>query len=141
MSNTAIDFEPVDGYNWDRPLCWITNTTLGIGYNKKENDEIEEVYPSEIIFVDILRNDMIGRIEFEGFAFLNDGAVEGQLFFDSFSKHFISLNNQSGLLIADIYGNEIYKDSNLTRHKYSPKQKFIYRMDYENHLMEITQMN
>ncbi|MDQ3634207.1 MAG: hypothetical protein M3405_06815 [Acidobacteriota bacterium] len=140
MSNTKINFEIVDGYNWDRPLCWVNNTTLGIGYNKKEDEEIKGIYPSEIIFVDILKNEMIKRIEFEGFAFSDYGAVEGELFFDSSSKHFIGLNKQSGLLITDSNGKEIYKDSNLTSHKYSQKHKLLYRMDYENQFMKITEI-
>lgn len=140
ISNTKIDFEQVDGYNWDRPLCWIDNSTVGIGYNKKEANEGKGDFPSEIVFLDILENKIVERIVFSGFAFSDYGAVEGELFFDSSSKHFIGLNKQSGLLIADINGKEIYKDSTLTSHKYSPKYKLLYRMNYENQLMEITEV-
>lgn len=137
MSHTSIDFDDVDGYNWDRPLCWIDNKTIGIGYNKKEANDGKGDFPSEIVFVDMLENKIVNRIEFDGFDFSEYGAVIGELFFDSDAKQFIGLNNQTGLLISDLNGKEIYKDSNLTSHKYSQNHKFFYQVDYENQLVQI----
>lgn len=131
MSHTAISFEPVDGYNWDRPLCWIDDKTLGIGYNKKEAGESKEDFQSEIIFVDIIENQMINRIKFDGFALSEYGAVIGELFFDSTKNQFIGLNNKSGLLICDLLGKEVLKNSNLTSHKYSPKHRLFYQIDFK----------
>lgn len=140
MSHTAINFEPVDGYNWDRPLCWIDNTTLGIGYNKREDGESKEDFTSEIIFVDIVKNQMINRIEFDGFELSEDGAAVGELFFDSERKQFICLNKKSGLLITDIVGNEIHKDNSLTSHKYSKRHKLFYQVDRKQKSFEILKL-
>ncbi len=141
LSNIQIDYARTDGYNWDRPLCWIDNKTIGIGYNKKEAEDGKGDFPSEIVFVDILENKIVNRIEFEGFGFSEYGAVIGELFFDSDTKQFIGLNKQNGLLISDIDGKEIYKDSTLTSHKYSPNHKLSYRADYANQSMEIIEMD
>lgn len=140
MSHTSINFEPVDGYNWDRPLCWINNTTLGIGYNKKEDGESKEDFPSEIIFVDIVENQMTNRIEFNGFELSEYGAAVGELFFDSDKKQFIGLNKKSGLLISDITGNEIYKDNSLNSHKYSKRHKLFYQVDQNQKSLEIIKL-
>ena len=137
-SHTAINFEPVDGYNWDRPLCWIDNTTLGIGYNKKEDGESKEDFPSEVIFVDIIENQTTNRIEFDGFALSEDGAAVGELIFDSNKNQFIGLNKKSGLLITDIMGKEIYKDNSMTSHKYSKRHKLFYKIERDQKSMEIT---
>lgn len=140
MSNTTINFEPVDGYNWDRPLCWIDNTTLGIGYNKKEDGESKEDFTSEILFVDIVENQMINRIEFDGFELSEYGATVGELFFDSDKKKFTGLNKKSGMLITDITGNEIYKDISLTSHKYSERHKLFYKIECNRKSMEIEKL-
>lgn len=129
MANTFIDFGPVDGYNWDRPLCWIDNTTLGIGYNKREDDENEGEFPSGIIFVDILENQMTNRIEFDGFELSEYGAPSGELFFDSDKNQFLGLNGKSGLLISDVRGKEIYKNSSLTSYRYSKRHKLYFHFD------------
>ncbi|MEP6903158.1 MAG: hypothetical protein ABJA66_15525 [Actinomycetota bacterium] len=140
MSHISIDFEPVDGYNWDRPLCWINNTTLGIGYNKKEGGESKADFPSEIVFVDILEKKIINRIEFNGFAFSDYGAVIGELFFDAEAEHFIAVNKQTGLLITNLNGNEIYKDEKLTSHKYSTRHQLFYQMEGKNQTIEIFEL-
>jgi hypothetical protein len=140
MSHTSINFEPVDGYNWDRPLCWIDNTILGIGYNKKEAGESKEDFISEIIFVDIVENQMINRIEFDGFELSEYGATVGELFFDSDKKQFIGLNKKSGLLITDITGNVTYKNNSLTSHKYSIRHNLFYHFDHKQKLLEIKKL-
>lgn len=140
MSHTAINFEPVDGYNWDRPLCWIDNKTLGIGYNKKEDGESKEDFPSEIIFVDITKNRMINRIEFDGLELSEYGAAEGELYFDLSQKYFIGLNKKSGALISDVDGKEIYRNETLNTFKFSPKHKLFYKIDFKKQELEVTQL-
>lgn len=137
MSHTLVDFEPVDGYNWDRPLCWIDNATLGIGYNKKEDGESKGDFPSEIVFVDILENKIINRIEFDDFALSEYGAAVGELFFDSEKQQFIGLNEKSGLLISDINGKETLRNTDFTSHKYSPRHEIFYRINCKNQKIEI----
>lgn len=137
LSNTAINFEPVDGYNWDRPLCWIDNKTLGVGYNKREDGESKEDFLSEIVFVDIIENQMTNRIEFDGFELSEYGAAMGELFFDSAKNQFIGLNNKSGLLITNIRGEEVYKDVSMTSHKYSNRHKLFYQIERNQKVIEI----
>lgn len=136
LSHLQFDFEDVDGYNWDRPLCWFDNKTLGIGYNKKEANDGKGDFMSEIIFVDILEKKIVNRINFEGFALSQYGATEGDLFFDTENKHFLGLNNKSGLLISDIDGNELFRDSALTSHKYSQQHKLFYQIDTQKKVIE-----
>ena len=33
LSNKVVEFEPTTGYNWDRPVCWINDELLCVGYN------------------------------------------------------------------------------------------------------------
>lgn len=141
LSNTAINFEPVDGYNWDRPLCWIDNKTLGVGYNKGEVGESKEDFLSEIVFVDIIENQMTNRIEFDGFALSEYGAAVGELFFDSTQNQFIGLNNKSGLLVTDITGKEIYKDVSMTSYNYSKRHRIFYQIDRKQKIIETVQIN
>ena len=127
LSHTAIEFEETSGYNWERPICWIDNQTLGISYNKKEAGEIKKEMPSEIIFVDVLKNEIVNRIEFNGFAINEHGEVSGKLFFDSEKLNFIGLNENTGLYISDIEGKKIFEDKSLTSHKYSAEHKLFYK--------------
>lgn len=131
LSRLPFDFEDVDGYNWDRPLCWINNQTLGIGYNAKEANGGKGDFASEIIFADVLENKIIDRINFDGFKLSEYGATEGNLFYDREENHFIGLNKTTGLLITDVGGNEIRKNPSFTSHKYSTKHKLFYQIDYK----------
>lgn len=137
LSRLPFDFEQVDGYNWDRPLCWTDNKTLGIGYNKKEANEGKGDFASEIVFVDILENKIVNRIDFDGFALSADGATEGELFYDQEKSQFIGLNNKTGVLIKDMNGKEIYRDSYLISYKYSPKHRLFYKIDFKNQLVNL----
>lgn len=139
LSSTAIEFEETSGYNWERPVCWIDNQTLGISYNKKEAGEIKEETPSEIIFVDILKNEIVNRIEFNGFAINEHGEVSGKLFFDSKKLYFIGLNEQTGLVVSDFNGKEIIKDENLKSFNYSPKHRLLYQLNNSNQTIEIAE--
>ncbi len=140
LSNTQIEFEETSGYNWERPICWIDDKTLAVSYNKMERGEIKGDVPSEIVFVDVLENKIINRIEFNGFSLSDENEVGGELSFDSERNHFIGLNKQTGLLITDIDGKEIFADKNLTSHKYSAEHKLIYRIDRKNQLIEIKEI-
>jgi hypothetical protein len=140
VSNVQLNFREVDGYNWDRPLCWIDNQTLGIGYNKKEANDGEGDFVSEITFINILENKIVNRISFDGFALSEYGATEGDLFYDIENKYFIGLNKKNGLLISDVEGNEIFKDSTFTTHKYSVKHKLIYQIDIKNQLIKFEKL-
>jgi hypothetical protein len=141
LSHKEIELteKPFDS-DWDRPLSWVDEKTLAIGFTRSVEDYGETKYPNEILFFDVLENKITKRVEFNGFSLTSEGEVGGELFFNSTEKHFIGLNTQSGLLISNIDGKEIYKDSSLTSHKYSPKHKFIYRVDYEKQFIEITEI-
>jgi hypothetical protein len=165
-SNIQIDFEP-EAYlemDWDRPLCWIDERTLAIGYNKQVGTETgkffgevivqpinkntpnssenyqnadKKSFTSEIVFFDVKKVKVVKRIEFDGFAVAAEGDIDGKLFFEPDKRYFIGLNKRSGLLVSDFNGAEIYRDSTLTAHKYHPQQKKFYRFDYGHQLLEI----
>jgi hypothetical protein len=137
ISHKYIDLaENCYSFDWDRPICWIDNNTLVIGFSKNTEDYGKSSFPNEILFVEINENKILQRIEFTGFANTIEGDVFGTLFYDIENKHFISLNNKTGLLISSIDGVEIYKDSSLTSHKYSQKHKLFYQIDTQNQLIE-----
>ncbi len=137
LSNRQIEFEETSGYNWERPMCWIDNKTLAVSYNRMESGEIKADTPSEIVFVDVLENKIVDRIEFNGFSLSDEKEVGGELFFDLENNNFIGLNKQTGLLITDLNGKEIFADKTLISHHYSAKHKLAYRIDRKNQLIEI----
>ncbi len=137
LSHTQIEFKETSGYNWERPICWIDNKTLAISYNERESGEIKGDVSSEIVFVDVLENKINERIEFNGFSLTDEGEVGGELFFDSEKKYFIGLNKQSGLLIKDINGREIFTNPNLTSHRYSHSHKIFYQIDCKKQMLKI----
>jgi len=141
LAHTSLNFEPVDGYNWDRPMCWIDNRTIGVGYNRREDDENVANFPSEIIFVDVLLNEITNRIAFDGFALSQYGAAEGELFYDAERNWFIGLNNQSGLVVSDMKGIPLNSDNSLRAHKYSPKHRILYQLDHDSHTIEIMKIH
>jgi hypothetical protein len=120
----------------DRPLCWIDDQTLGIGFNQKIADADKKEYPSEIIFYDIVKNEILKRIEFNGFSLSYDGDVSGELYFQADKQVFIGLNTKSGILISDINGKELARNSNFNSYKYSPKHKLFYQLNYKDRLFE-----
>lgn len=142
LSNNIIELtdEPWE-LDWDRPLCWIDNKTLGIGYNQKIIDENKREFPSEIIFYEIEENKIIERIKFNGFAMSAEGEVNGELFFDNQKNHFIALNKQNGLLIADTNGKEIFRNPNLTSYKYSQRNKLFYLIDYKRQMLVVIELD
>jgi hypothetical protein len=127
-SHVFVTFEQTTGYNWDRPLCWVDNQTLAVAYNKGQDSVNEGIFVSEILLIDLIANKIIDRIDFEGFARgkEDNSEVFGNLYFDPKHKFFIALNNQTGLLITDLKGREIYKNSLVTTHLYSPQYQFFY---------------
>jgi hypothetical protein len=126
LSNTQLDFGSVDGYNWDRPMCWVDDLRIGVAYNKQEDGDHEGKFPSEILIVDTAENQIVDRIEFDGFAMSEHGAPTGDLYFDSERGLFVSLNRVRGLLVTDTAGNEIHSDPSLLSHKYSVKKCCAY---------------
>ncbi|HMS40659.1 MAG TPA: hypothetical protein PKE69_10560 [Pyrinomonadaceae bacterium] len=123
-------------FDWDRPLCWINKTTLAIGFSRNTESYGETKFPNELLFVNILKNKIVNRIEFDGFAITDQGDVSGELFYDSEKAQLIGLNNKTGVHISDFQGNEVYKNSSFTSHKYSPKHKFFYKIGKKNQTVE-----
>lgn len=138
LSNKSVDVLEEDYYDldWDRPLCWIDNHTLAIGFNQQVCSEKKDKYSNEILFFDINQNKIIKRINFDGFGLTFEGNVYGELFYDSENKQFIGLNRKSGLLISDIDGNELFRDSTFTTVKYSEQHKLFYNIDIQKQSIE-----
>jgi hypothetical protein len=129
LAHTSINLDPVDGYNWDRPMCWLDAVTIGVAYNKKEDGEHPGDFPSEIVLVDIPTNEITDRIEFDGFKLSEDGAPEGELFFDQASDIFISPSGVQGALISDRQGNKQSVLQEVLGYKYSAKHRFFYKYE------------
>lgn len=137
MSHRTVDiggYSERGGYNWDRPLCWIDDDSLGIGHNKGEGYEGNATmsrFPSEILIYDTVTNSLKNRIEFDGFQVLENGEAKGELHFDQDRERFISLNPKSGLLVTDKFGKVLSKDEDATTSRYSAQHNLLYRLDTE----------
>lgn len=137
MSHLEIGFEPVDGYNWDRPMCWIDETTIAVAYNKIEEGEEEAGdFCSEIIFVDVVSNRMLDRINFDGFGKSAYGAPEGELFYDNEKDVFIGLSDRAGVYISDRKGNMLFQDRTLRNYRYCARQRFLYCLGSESRTVD-----
>jgi hypothetical protein len=134
LSGIRVDVSDEDYYDldWDRPLCWINNKTLAIGFNQQICDEKQKKFPTEVLFFDIAENKIVSRINFDGFSLSSEGEVNGELFYNPENQRLIGLNKKSGVLITDIDGKEIYTNSNLVSYKYSPKHRLFYQIDLKN---------
>ncbi len=141
LSHQNIDLaDDCYSFDWDRPLCWVDEKTLAVGFSKNTESYGETKFPSELLFVNILENEIVKRIEFDGFANTDEGDVSGELFYDEKKAQFIALNKKTGLFISDLDGNEIHRKTDFIAHKYSIKHKLIYRIDNKNQSIEITEL-
>lgn len=117
--------------DWDRPLCWVDDRTLAVGFNKQVCDENQLKYQSEILFYDTIKQKIVNRTEFDGFGITFEGNVFGELFYDEENNQFLGLNKKSGLLISNVEGKQIFRDSTFTNYKYSPHHKLFYQFEKE----------
>lgn len=141
LSHQNIDLaEDCYSFDWDRPLCWVDENTLAIGFSKNTEDYGKSKFSDEILFIDIVENKIINRIEFNGFANTSEGDVFGDLFYDKEKSQFVSLNQKKGLLISDIEGKKIFEERNLNSHDYSSKHKLFYRINYNNQTVEMVKV-
>lgn len=142
LSYQAVDVCDEDFYDldWDRPLCWIDEKTLAIGFNQQICDENQGKFPSEILFFDIIQNKIRRRIKFDGFSLGLEGEVRGKLFYDDEKQQIIGLNDRSGVLIADLNGRKIAQYSDLTSYSYSPKHKLFYQLSDKNRQLEFVRL-
>lgn len=141
LSHQNIDLaEDCYSFDWDRPLCWVDENTLAIGFSKNTEDYGKSKFSDEILFIDIVENKIINRIEFNGFANTSEGDIFGDLFYDKEKSQFVSLNQKKGLLISDIEGEKNFEDQNLISHRYSTKYKIFYQINFKNQTIEIVKI-
>lgn len=135
---SELYFGDTSGNNWSgRPLCWIDDTTIAIGYNQQE-DKYEKKFSSEIIILNVESNTILKKVFFDGFAVFDiSGDVYGELYYDELNENFIGINNDSGLLISNKKGEIVYKDSRLKKYKFSTKHKVFYQIEYEKQSIRI----
>ena len=75
---------------------------LNSRYNRQEEKEIEK-FPSELIFVNIVQNEIVNRVEFDGLEVdENTGEVYGEIYFNQKEKNLIGLNDKGGVLISNL---------------------------------------
>lgn len=116
---------------WDRPLCWIDSKTLGIGYNRGVGWSGETTkFPSEILIYDLPSNRIARRFEFDGFdvrAFENE--PKGDLYFDDRNESLVCIDEKKGLLITDVDGRVVRRDSAFSGWKYNLHHRLLYRVN------------
>lgn len=139
LSYNYLDFPYTSGYNWDRPLCWINNNTIALGYNKQEEYD-EEEFDSEIIIVDTKTNEIKQEITFKGFDINDDGEVSGNFYYDKMFDFFIAFNNSTGLLITDSDGEIIMQDENFEMEAYNQKHRLFYHLNEASSQLDILKL-
>ena len=84
LSFKMLYFDVTSGYNWDRPLCWIDNQTIAIGYNLLENEEIKisKQNISELIYLNVFENKITKRVPFPALLPNEYGEVKGEIYYD-----------------------------------------------------------
>jgi len=122
---------------WDRPVCWIGDNTLGIGYSRTEGYFGEKQFPSEILIYDLRANKIVRRVEFDAFPVGSDNEFSGDLHFNADKEQFIGLNKRTGLLIADIDGRIVANDPELRGWKYNAFHKLFYKANENEKRLEI----
>lgn len=115
-SHVALESPPTDGYIWNRPLCFIDETTIAWVYNRSEDDEIPrpttgaKFLPSELICNDVRTGAITDRIEFDFVAKGDDNYITlgGQLHFvpaaGSSGGRFITFSQAHDLTVTDHKG-------------------------------------
>lgn len=137
LSHRNVDLaEDCYNFDWDRPLCWIDEKIVAVGFSRNTENYGKTNFLDEILFVDVTENKIINRIEFNGFGNSGDGDVFGELFYDKENSRFISLNEKKGLLMSDINGKKIFADQSLISFKYSPAHRFLYQTNCKKQTIE-----
>lgn len=126
-----VEIPPTTGYNWDRPLCWINNNLIAIGYTPQEDEEekLDEQTPSEILIYDLTNDHINKKIRTDGFGVNEEGEVWGELYYHRELDTFIILNSIKGLTIIQRNGQTLYHNEALKNWLYSPELGLIYYLD------------
>lgn len=115
-----------NGYNWDRPCCFVDNDTIAWGLNLREagSDVAPDDQPTELMFQNIHSKEVVRRMLFEHFDLTEQKEVSGRLWFDSKNESFICSSNlrshnrtltaeqiapTRGTTIVDSQGKEIWR--------------------------------
>jgi hypothetical protein len=124
------------GYNWDRPLCWINNNLIAIGYNPREDEEetYAEDTPSQILIYDLSDDSISKKISANCFALTDYGEVWGELYYHKQLDAFISLNTETGLQIIGRNGQLLHRTMAFKEWKYSPALDLFYILNPSNEL-------
>ena len=116
---TCLDALQRNGYNWDRPCCFIDNDTIAWGYNEREANEpgVPEDQGTELVFQNIHSKAITRRMPFEYFDLSIEQEAFGRLWFDSGNRIFVCSSRlkkssdlsveQRGTSIVDSQGNEL----------------------------------
>jgi len=124
---TYLDFPQTTGDLWDRPLTWVSNTLVAIGYNKAEDDELEGKYPSDLLIVDVTIDDIVKYFEFDIFDINANDEISGEIKYRS-DKGWISGISSKGILVVDLEGNKIFEQPKLKVKGFSENGKSIYNI-------------
>lgn len=121
VEHHSLSVLETSGYNWDRPLCWIDNQTIGYGYNEQEGTTIDvnHVIDSHIIIQHVGTNEIIEKVPFNGFNLSRYGEVSGTLEFNRQLHVFVGFSDEKGVTILDKNGTLLFRDNELKPITYS----------------------
>lgn len=134
LCSELLDFPETSGYLWDRPLVWIDSNIVAIAYNKQEEHKGRS-FPSELIFVDVNKNDIEKRIDFDGFGLDGMGETNGKLFHNTSDKCLMAFSEENGLTIADYEGLILLTEENFKLDGYSQKHNLFFEFKEEKLLL------
>ncbi len=125
--------EPMtSGYNWDRPLAFVDDTTVAWGFNEREHvmAELPEDHPSELILHSTATGEPLGRIPFDHFSTEGSpcGEVSGGLAFDTARQQFVAYGAQHDTVVTDRAG-EVLMTSTERWFGYSVAERLGWRVE------------
>lgn len=111
LAGRGLSVIEVNGYNWDRPLCFVDNQTIAWAINTREagSDVAPDTAPTELIFQDITTDKkIVNRMKFENFDLTSEKEVSGRLWFDRVNRLFIASAEEKGTTVTDESGQPIW---------------------------------
>ncbi|MFK7740692.1 MAG: hypothetical protein AB8H80_10240 [Planctomycetota bacterium] len=90
----------VNGYNWDRPCCFVDERTIAFGYDAREAGEDEEQRGTELIYQDVVTRALGPRKPFPHFDKTKEHEVQGVLHYSEHADCFVVCGPETTALIG-----------------------------------------
>ena len=146
--HVSLDALERNGYNWDRPCCFVDNETIAWGYNELEAHVpgTPTDQPTELIFQKIHTKEIARRMVFEHFDLSGENEAYGWLWFDRQEDLFVCSSNRlpttelkaptRGTTITDATGKELWRSPETAEFVSTQKQIIGFLADNKIELVQ-----